>query len=114
MRYCMRSDKEIGALRIITGKGKNSRHALRPVLRPEVQRMLSEEFYPPLNTVTGARGRGDMGVLEVDNVGEWREYNRVVRDEKIKIVGSLLGNVGRKVHAATKRAVIARDNDNDW
>merc|ERR1712238_116004 len=32
---------------IITGRGRRSGERWKPVLRPEVQRMLMEEFYPP-------------------------------------------------------------------
>ena len=34
----------------------------RPVFRPEVQRMLMEEFYPPLDNVSVP---GNVGALEV-------------------------------------------------
>lgn len=58
---------------IITGRGRNSKFHLRPVLRPEVQRMLLEEFYPPLNTVSVP---GNMGALLVDanDVARWQEH----------------------------------------
>ncbi|KAL3931432.1 MAG: hypothetical protein SGBAC_011311 [Bacillariaceae sp.] len=58
---------------IITGRGRNSALHLRPVLRPEIQRMLLEEFYPPLNTVSVP---GNMGALLVnaDDISRWQEH----------------------------------------
>ncbi|CAM9429297.1 unnamed protein product, partial [Chrysoparadoxa australica] len=44
--------QEVRDLVIITGKGKGSLNLLQPVVRPEVQRMLIEEFYPPLYSFT--------------------------------------------------------------
>lgn len=38
-----------GDLRIITGVGKHSKHLHQPALRPEIQRMLVEDFSPPLS-----------------------------------------------------------------
>lgn len=58
---------------IVTGMGRNSEFHLRPVLRPEVQRMLLEEFYPPLNTMSVP---GNMGALLVlaDDISRWQEH----------------------------------------
>jgi pentatricopeptide repeat protein len=55
---------------IVTGRGMNSVQRLRPVLRPEIQRMLLEEFYPPLSTTSVP---GNMGALRVpaNDVREW-------------------------------------------
>lgn len=59
-----------GDIIIVTGRGRNSAQRLRPVLRPEVQRMLLEEFYPPLSTTSIP---GNMGALRVpaDDAKAW-------------------------------------------
>ena len=60
---------------IITGQGKHSSTPYSPVLRPEVQRMLLDEFYPPLWSTTTV---GNTGRLVVDSAAiqahydEWR------------------------------------------
>ena len=49
---------------IITGQGKHSSTPYSPVVRPEVQRMLLDEFYPPLWSTTTV---GNTGRLVVDS-----------------------------------------------
>jgi hypothetical protein len=55
---------------IVTGRGINSAYQMRPVLRPEIQRMLTEEFYPPLSTTSVP---GNMGALmvPVEDIEAW-------------------------------------------
>ena len=62
-------------------KGLNSRLPLQPVIRPEVQRMLCEEFYPPLHSVTATN---NTGVLIITNLREWIKYNFDVKRAKLK------------------------------
>lgn len=74
---------------IITGRGQNSAFHLRPVLRPEVQRMLLEEFYPPLNTLSVP---GNMGALLVlgDDISGWQRHQDEQKGGRMLTVAALL------------------------
>ena len=74
---------------IITGKGNNSAHRLRPVLRPEVQRMLTEEFYPPLSTISVPNNIGALQILAKD-VDSWLDYQKRQRSARLLAVANLL------------------------
>ena len=60
---------------IITGRGRNSRQHLRPILRPEGQRMLVEEFYPPLGSSTASKNTGALKV-SVTDINAWIEHQQ--------------------------------------
>lgn len=77
---------------IITGRGQNSAFHLRPVLRPEVQRMLLEEFYPPLNTLSVP---GNMGALLVlgDDISCWQKHQEGQKGARMLALAAVLRNL---------------------
>jgi hypothetical protein len=91
-------------LMIITGKGKRSAHRLRPVLRPEVQRMLTEEFYPPLSSSTMD---GNMGALFVSSsdINNWNEHQQEQKGIRFLAVADVLKSItsGSRLRKALKR-----------
>lgn len=77
---------------IITGKGRNSELRLRPILRPEVQRMLLEEFYPPLNTISVPGNTGALTVLAQD-IEAWQEQQQQQKGIRMLKLASVLRNL---------------------
>ena len=77
---------------IITGKGRNSEFQLRPVLRPEVQRMLLEEFYPPLNTMSVPGNIGALTVLAQD-IEAWQEQQQQQKGIRMLKLAAVLKNL---------------------
>ena len=79
-------------LTIVTGRGRNSALRMRPVLRPEVQRMLSEEFYPPLNTVSVP---GNLGAIRVSSydISAWQEHQQEQKGAQMLALAAALKNV---------------------
>jgi len=77
---------------IITGKGLNSAERFRPILRPEVQRMLTEEFYPPLSTTSLPNNMGALQIPAKD-VDEWLRHQRQQRGAYMLTVADLLKSV---------------------
>ena len=77
---------------IVTGRGRRSSLQLRPILRPEVQRMLMEEFFPPLGTVSLP---GNTGALRVpsEGINEWVYHQRQQRGVRMLAVAALLKNI---------------------
>jgi len=78
--------------RIVTGRGINSSLRLRPVLRPEVQRMLTEEFYPPLGTSSVP---GNLGALEIPScdIEAWLAYQEEQKGFKMLSIASALKSI---------------------
>jgi pentatricopeptide repeat protein len=76
-------------LLIVTGRGRGSTRWLRPILRPEVQRMLMEEFYPPISTVSMP---GNMGALKVSaaDVNEWMNHQQQQKGVRLLTVAEIL------------------------
>jgi pentatricopeptide repeat protein len=74
---------------IVTGRGRNSAQRMRPVLRPEIQRMLLEEFYPPLSTVSAP---GNMGAIRVPaaDIEAWLSHQREQRDVQLLTAANVL------------------------
>ena len=98
---------------VVTGRGKNSALQMRPVLRPEVQRMLTEEFYPPLTTSSVP---GNMGALRVpsEDISEWLSHQRQLKGARMLTVAAVLKNLssGNSIRAAfTKAASQAKEGD---
>jgi hypothetical protein len=60
------------SLTIITGIGKRSINKLEPVIRPQVQDMLLEQFYPPLSSMTMTGNTGRVLVTQ-EAIQEWVE-----------------------------------------
>lgn len=77
---------------IVTGKGKRSEKHLRPVLRPEVQRMLMEEFYPPISTSSIPKNTGALKVSSGD-VNAWLEYQKQQRGVRFLAVADILKTI---------------------
>lgn len=76
---------------IITGRGRNSQLSMRPVLRPEVQRMLLEEFYPPLNTVSVPGNTGALMVYDTD-ISAWQKHQQEQKGARMLTLAALLKN----------------------
>ncbi len=77
---------------IITGKGRNSEFRLRPILRPEVQRMLLEEFYPPLNTMSVPGNIGALTILAQD-IEAWQEQQQQQKGIRMLKLATVLRNL---------------------
>jgi len=77
---------------IVTGCGRRSGERFRPVLRPEVQRMLTEEFYPPLSTTSIP---GNMGALLVprDDIKAWLNHQRQQKGGRLMHVADVLRDI---------------------
>jgi hypothetical protein len=75
--------------------------AQQPVLRPEVQRLLIEEFYPPLSTSTAPANPGRI-IVKAAEVRAWTDYNLKTRSELLSQIG---GSVKRR--AALAAAALA-------
>ena len=99
---------------LITGRGRNSALRLRPVLRPEVQRMLLEEFYPPLNTISEP---GNLGALLVfaDDISAWQSHQEQQRGVRMMALASVLKNFSTerltKVIALTSEGRTKNDDE---
>jgi len=65
-------------LEIVTGIGKHSTTQFKPTLRPEVQRMLVEEFYPPIYTSTKPGNSGRV-LISQQMISDWIDYNKNAR-----------------------------------
>jgi len=74
---------------IITGRGRRSGERFRPVLRPEVQRMLTEEFYPPLGSSSIP---GNMGAILVPgkDIEAWLRHQRQQKGERLLFVADVI------------------------
>jgi len=77
---------------IITGKGRNSEFHLQPILRPEVQRMLLEEFYPPLNTMSVPGNIGALTILAQD-IEAWQEQQQQQKGIRMLKLAVVLRNL---------------------
>jgi hypothetical protein len=77
---------------IITGRGRNSELHLRPILRPEVQRMLLEEFYPPLNSMSVPGNIGALTVLAQD-IEAWQQQQQQQKGIRMLKLASVLRNL---------------------
>ena len=91
---------------IVTGRGRNSALQMRPVLRPEVQRLLVEEFYPPLSTTSV---QGNLGALRVpaSDISEWLLHQRQQKGARMLTVAAVLKSLssGNSLRAAVTKAV---------
>ena len=99
---------------IVTGRGKRSSLHMRPILRPEVQRMLIEEFYPPLSTTSVP---GNMGALRVSSEGiyEWVDHQRQQKDVRMLAVAAVLKDIssGNRLRQAFAKATPVNPPDPD-
>jgi hypothetical protein len=74
---------------IVTGRGKNSAFRLRPILRPQVQSMLTEEFYPSLNSLTVPGNTGCL-VVPWQDILAWQNYQQEQKGARMMELASLL------------------------
>ncbi|CAM9162008.1 unnamed protein product [Discosporangium mesarthrocarpum] len=89
----------VGDLTIITGVGRGSLYAFQPVLRPEVQRMLMEEFYPPLDSATEPQNPGRV-IISQASIQVWLEHNyEAKRPVMARLAAALDAAKGRGVPA---------------
>ena len=79
-------------LLIVTGRGRTSFLRMRPVLRPEVQRMLVEEFYPPLSSSSIPGNMGAILVPESD-IDFWLAHQREAKRTQLLSVAAALKKV---------------------
>jgi Smr domain len=95
-----------GDLFIVTGRGRKSARHMRPILRPEVQRMLMEEFYPPLSTTSIP---GNMGALRISSteITRWLGHQRQQRSAQMLSVAAVLKEIssGDRLRAAVSRVL---------
>lgn len=107
-------ESQDGDLVIITGRGMNSAQRLRPVLRPEVQRMLLEEFYPPLSTTSVP---GNMGALRVPphDVNEWVSQQRQQKGVRMLAIADILKNLtsGERIRKSIVMRLQTENGDNE-
>ena len=100
-------DGEIKArdVMIITGRGRRSGERFKPVLRPEVQRMLTEEFYPPLGTSSMP---GNLGALFVagDDIKAWLHHQQKQKGERILLIADVLRDIssGNRIEKALQQS----------
>jgi len=99
---------------IVTGRGKRSHLHMRPILRPEVQRMLIEEFYPPLSTTSVP---GNMGALRVSSEGiyEWVDHQRQQKGVRMLAIAAVLRDIssGNRLRQAFAKATPLNPPDPD-
>ncbi|GAX22747.1 hypothetical protein FisN_2Lh576 [Fistulifera solaris] len=82
-------DESVNDLVIVTGRGRNSALKMRPILRPAVQRMLVEEFYPPIGTTSIP---GNMGALRIcsEDIRAWLQFQRQQKGARMIEVATAL------------------------
>jgi hypothetical protein len=90
---------------IVTGRGRKSALRMRPVLRPEVQRMLVEEFYPPLSTSSIPNNMGAIRVPSED-IRAWVSHQQQQKGTRMLSVAAVLKDLssGGRLRAALSRA----------
>ena len=77
---------------IVTGKGNNSQKHLRPILRPEVQKMLLEEFYPPISSSSIPRNMGALAIMR-DDANAWIEHQQQQKGVRFLAVADALKTI---------------------
>ena len=92
---------------IITGRGLRSGQKFKPVLRPEVQRMLTEEFFPPLGSSTIP---GNLGALIVrsEDVMAWLNNQQQQKGERLLMIADALRGISSG--ARLERAILSSGN----
>ncbi len=89
---------------IVTGKGKRSARHLRPVLRPEIQRMLVEEFYPPISTSSIPNNLGALRISS-DDANAWITHQQQQKGVRFLAVADVLKTIttGSRLKRALKQ-----------
>ena len=102
---------EAGAdLVIVTGRGVNSFYQMRPILRPEIQRLLIEEFYPPLTTSSMP---GNMGAIRVpaEDIQAWATHQRQQKGVKMLALADALKNLSGGLLKQSLKLTVDRAQD---
>ena len=86
---------------IITGRGVNSKQKFRPILRPEVQRMLSEEFFPPIGSSTLKKNMGALMVSKED-VAAWLSHQKQQTARRMLLLADILKSPIEKLRSFDK------------
>ena len=97
---------------IITGRGRRSERRFRPVVRPEVQRMLVEEFYPPLSTSSVP---GNMGALLVpsNDIQAWLEHQKEQKGLRLLTIADMLKDLSSTEKIAQRIALAAKREEEE-
>ena len=97
---------------IITGRGRRSERRFRPVVRPEVQRMLVEEFYPPLSTSSVP---GNMGALLVPSgdIQAWLEHQKEQKGLRLLTIADMLKDLSSTQRIAQRIALAAQREEEE-
>ena len=92
---------------IITGQGLRSEERLKPVLRPEVQRMLTEEFFPPIGSSTV---QGNLGALRLqrEDIAAWLNNQQQQKGERLLMIADALRGISSG--ARIERAIMSSGN----
>jgi pentatricopeptide repeat protein len=92
---------------IITGKGRRSGQKFRPVLRPECQRMLTEEFFPPMSSSTIP---GNLGALVVrsEEIANWLDHQSQQKGDRLLAVADVIR--GLSSGSRLERAILSSGN----
>jgi pentatricopeptide repeat protein len=74
---------------IVTGRGRRSSLSMRPVLRPEVQRALIEEFFPPLSSTSVP---GNIGALCISGsaIRSWLDHQNTQKGAHMMTLAAAL------------------------
>ena len=113
VRCALKSYEKSGSIeghdiQIITGKGIRSKRKYRPILRPEVQKMLSEEFYPPINTSTARKNMGAL-VVNSSDVQSWLDFQKGQTAKRMLVLADILKNPIERL--ATLRSMATSSNN---
>lgn len=97
---------------IITGRGRRSERRFRPVVRPEVQRMLVEEFYPPLSTSSVP---GNMGALVVPSIDiqAWLEHQKEQKGLRLLTIADMLKDLSSTEKIAQRIVLAAKREEEE-
>jgi len=76
-------------IEIVTGIGRHSVKQFDPVIRPKVQNMLQEEFYPPIHSSTKPGNTGRV-VIEKTMILEWIKHNVATKLALIRRLNEVL------------------------
>ena len=94
---------------IITGRGRRSGERLKPVIRPEVQRMLTEEFYPPLSSASIPKNTGALQVPAHD-IQAWLRHQQQQKGIRLLLAADALRDIssGRRIEKALQSSGSSR------
>lgn len=77
---------------IVTGRGSKPTRGIRPVLQPVVQRMLLEDFHPPLKT-SPIPGNGGTLLVDADDIRKWQSFQEKQKGKRMMALAAVLKNL---------------------